>query len=236
MAKSHELLKPRPVLRSAVVAASLAALAATGRAATITNPAGLQAGDPFYVVFVTDGSRDATSTNIADYDSFVANDAGATTYNGSSVTWQALGTIASGVTAISRFDPDAPIYRLDGVKVANNGTDLWDGTIDVPLDVSPTSSGVDAQVWTGTASDGTEDKGLGGVTTTLPGGDTNVSSNTGNAANTDSGWIDVSDEDPADAFRLYGFSSELIAVPEPATATLLAAGAVAALSLRRRAR
>ena len=37
----------------------------------LQTPAGLNPGDHFRFVFVTDGIRDATSTNIADYDSFV---------------------------------------------------------------------------------------------------------------------------------------------------------------------
>ena len=60
--------------RHAIVAAVLwlgCGLAGGAEAGTILQtPAGLNPGDQFRFVFVTDGIRDATSTNIADYDSF----------------------------------------------------------------------------------------------------------------------------------------------------------------------
>jgi hypothetical protein len=42
----------------------------------LQTPAGLNPGDDFRFVFVTDGIRDANSTNIAEYDSFVNDQAG----------------------------------------------------------------------------------------------------------------------------------------------------------------
>ena len=56
----------------------------------LQTPAGLNPGDQFRFGFVTDGSRDATSTNIADYDSFVNAEAGGATYNGVPVNWLAI--------------------------------------------------------------------------------------------------------------------------------------------------
>jgi hypothetical protein len=41
----------------------------------INTPAGLTAGDTFRIVFVTDGTTQATSTSISTYNTFVANDA-----------------------------------------------------------------------------------------------------------------------------------------------------------------
>jgi hypothetical protein len=58
---------------------------AIGRAEAGTmlqTPAGLKPGDQFRFVFVTNGIRDAISTNIADYDSFVNAEAGGATYHG----------------------------------------------------------------------------------------------------------------------------------------------------------
>ncbi len=61
-------------------------------AGPVTTPAGLNPGDQFRVLFVSSAKRDATSVNIADYDTFVANLASAAglTYNGASLTWHAL--------------------------------------------------------------------------------------------------------------------------------------------------
>jgi hypothetical protein len=51
----------------------------------ISAPAGLTPGESFRIVFVTDGTRDAASTNIADYNTFVTNDANAEAGGGSNV-------------------------------------------------------------------------------------------------------------------------------------------------------
>src|SRR4051812_38888348 len=61
----------------------------------LQTPAGLNPGDQFRFVFVTDGIRDATSTNIADYDSFVNAEAGGATYDGAVVNWLAIGSTDS---------------------------------------------------------------------------------------------------------------------------------------------
>jgi hypothetical protein len=66
--------------RFAIVAAMLWLGSGSGGQAEagiiLQTPAGLDPGDQFRFVFVTDGSRNATSTNIADYDSFVNAQAG----------------------------------------------------------------------------------------------------------------------------------------------------------------
>ena len=71
-------------------------LAARAEAGVILEtPKGLNPGDHFRFVFVTDGIRDATSTNIADYDSFVDAQAGGATYGGLLVDWLAIGSTDS---------------------------------------------------------------------------------------------------------------------------------------------
>ena len=47
----------------------------------LQTPPGLNPGDPFRFVFVTAGTRDATSSNIADYDNFVNVEAGGGSHN-----------------------------------------------------------------------------------------------------------------------------------------------------------
>ena len=58
----------------------------------------LRPGDQFRVVFLSSATRDAQSTDIADYDQFITDlavAAGLDTYFGSPVTWQALGSTAT---------------------------------------------------------------------------------------------------------------------------------------------
>ena len=82
--------------------------------ADIITPAGLNPGDQFRIVFVTSEIRDATSSNIADYDAFVqtaANAGGQDTYNGNPVTWRVIGSTAT-VSAISRLPLTSPALFL----------------------------------------------------------------------------------------------------------------------------
>ena len=107
------------------------------RADLIVTPPGLNPGDQFRVVFVTSGTRDAESSNIAEYDAFVSSAAtagGLGTYQGNPLTWFALGSTPPNVSAISRLPTISPgLYLADGTKIADSGADLWDGTIDSPL-------------------------------------------------------------------------------------------------------
>ena len=57
----------------AVAAIALCGLTTTGAmAAPVTAPTSLNVGDQYRLVFVTSAVRDATSTNIADYNAFVS--------------------------------------------------------------------------------------------------------------------------------------------------------------------
>src|SRR5262245_37477959 len=88
----------------------------------LQTPAGLNPGDHFRFCFVTDGIRDATSTNIADYDSFVNTQAGGATYNGVVVDWLAIGSTGS-VDAIDHVgQATAPVYLSDGTLVTTTTT------------------------------------------------------------------------------------------------------------------
>src|SRR6476620_6997697 len=93
----------------------------------LQTPAALNPGDHFRFVFVTDGIRDATSTNIADYDSFVNAQAGGATYNGVVVNWLAIGSTDS-VDALDHVGQAiTPVYLSDGtlVTTTTTSTGLW---------------------------------------------------------------------------------------------------------------
>ena len=68
----------------------------------LNTPAGLNPGDSFRFVFVTDGSTTAQSSNISDYDNFVQTQAGGATYNGAVVNWLAIGSTGT-VNAIDHI-------------------------------------------------------------------------------------------------------------------------------------
>lgn len=105
----------------------LAAVLAIGcvqasHATMITTPAGLLPGDQFQIVFVTVGTRNATSTAIGDYDAFVNMDAGSVTYAGQPVSFLAIGSTAT-VNAIDHISYNSvPVYLNDGVSMVATST------------------------------------------------------------------------------------------------------------------
>ena len=126
---------------SAGVALATLATAGAAQAALVVVPTGLAPGDQYRLVFVTDGTRDATSTNINDYNNFVTNQvtgsalANALSGAGLTTTWKAIGSTASVAardnTGTNPSSTGVPIYLINGNKVANNNADLWDGSIDI---------------------------------------------------------------------------------------------------------
>ena len=156
----------RTAARSVAIVAALLwwAVGVGGRAEAgiiLQTPAGLNPGDHFRFVFVTDGIRDATSTNIADYDSFVNAQAGGATYNGVVVNWLAIGSTDS-VDAIDHVgQATAPVYLSDGTLVTTTTTPagLWSGTLVHEINLDLAANPVQTFVWTGTNPSGT---GFGG--------------------------------------------------------------------------
>lgn len=90
-------------------------------------PAGLNPGDQYRIAFVTSTTTDATSTNIAYYNTFVNDVANA---SGSllaplDATWTAIAE-TPGVSALANIDSTStlPIYRLDGTLVGTSSDEL----------------------------------------------------------------------------------------------------------------
>lgn len=208
----------------------------TAAAVPITVPPGLNPGDHYRLVFVTSTTRDALSSNIDDYNTFVNGVANTPPSPiAGFTTWTA---IASTATFAARdntathpgVSPDAPIYDLAGNLIANNNADLWDGSLATAIRRTEAVVIVNgATVWTGSAIDGTPSQIAGG---TLGGGTPVV----GIDSNGNGGWLlfDL----PAGSTRsaLYAMSAPLTVVPEPGSIVLagLAAVGLAVASVRRR--
>ena len=123
----------------------------------LTTPAGLMPGDQFRFVFVTAGTRDATSSNITDYDNFVQSQAGGATYNGVVVNWLAIGSTET-VNAIDHVGvAAAPVYLVDGTEVTTNTgtTGLWSGNLIHAIDEDIDANTSTNFVWTGTQQSAT---------------------------------------------------------------------------------
>ena len=207
-------------------------------AVMLQTPSGLDPGDPFRFVFVTDGIRDATSTNIADYDSFANSQAGGATYDGVVVNWLAIASTDS-VDAIDHVgQATAPVYLSDGTLVTTSTTPagLWSRELVHAINLDLAGNPVDPVffVWTGTNPFGT---GFGGPLGSLP------TPQVGSATDTGDAWISSGRSNILDLRQLYGISSVLTvpptAVPEPSTLTLLGAAFTVGLAInwthRRRA-
>ena len=173
----------------------------------LQTPPGLNPGDLFRFVFVTDGIRDATSANIADYDSFVAAQAGGATYNGAVVDWLAIASTAS-VDAIDHVGQTAaPVYLSDGTLVTTSTTPsgLWSRILVHQIDLDLAANPVHTFVWTGTNFFGT---GFGGALGT-------VTPQVGSTNDTVDTWVASGRSPSGDLRPFYGISLVLTVPPAP---------------------
>jgi hypothetical protein len=100
-------------------------------------PPGLNPGDQYRIAFVTySEAQDATSSDIAVYDAFVTAEANAA---GSlllplNTTWQVIGSTLN-TDAYTHIGGNftVPVYGIDGILIANNAADMWDGSLDSPI-------------------------------------------------------------------------------------------------------
>lgn len=125
-------------------------------------PAGLNPGEQYRVFFVTEATRDATSTDIGDYDALVASSVAASPLAQLNVTWQCFGSTATVAARDHAMNPfaDVPIYRPDGVKVAANRQQFLGTASGFALDAGPSvtengSTTTASRAWTGTWPNGT---------------------------------------------------------------------------------
>lgn len=96
----------------------------------VLQPTDLEPGDQYRLLFTTSAVRDATSSDIDDYNDFVQSVADAAPVVGSwGIEWRAVAQTrrVSGRdnTGIQPDDP-LPTYRIDGVQIAGNGETFWD--------------------------------------------------------------------------------------------------------------
>jgi hypothetical protein len=209
------------------VALATLVTASAAQAALVVVPPGLNPGDQYRLVFVTSGTRNATSSNINDYNTFVTNQVTGSAlatqlttagFNLGTITWKAIGSTAATSAKVNTgtdgSQPDVPIYLIDGNKVANNNADLWDGSIQTQINRTQTDGTYSDQVFTGSDTNGSP------LTNSLGA----AISRTGASIFSDDSWISWSDANSQNfSLPLYGMSSVLtvptpaVTVPEPSS-------------------
>ena len=129
-------------------------------------PDGLKLGDEFRLLFVTDGTREAGSSNIGDYNRFVQNQAARTDLVSLVRDYASQFQVVGGTDTVSARNNTnmtgnggPAIYWVNGDKVADNYGDFYDGNWDSYNWVFQTGEGTSGSnnfvdVYTGSRNDG----------------------------------------------------------------------------------
>ncbi|MEM7205609.1 MAG: hypothetical protein AAF628_35465 [Planctomycetota bacterium] len=194
----------------------------------LAPPADLSPGDPYRVMVVTDGTRDAMSTDIADYNAFVTADVEQVDdLFGLNTQWSAVASTATvfardntGTNATAPGIQGVPIYQRDGTRLADHYDDLWDGSVPVSPWMTATGALTSAlAVWTGSASDG--QPLAPGFSTPYPLGGSRAW--LGSLRSTPMAWMQAGFGATTQSLHLYAMSG-VLTVPYPATETVRAGG------------
>ncbi len=129
--------------------------------AQVVRPNDLGVGDQYRLIFVTSSGRSTTSSAVVDYINFVEEHVDAVPELADlNTTWRPIMSLGSScatfITDSAPGDyPGVPFYRLDGTRVADDGADLWDGSLLNAISFNENGTFLDSFVWTGTNIDGT---------------------------------------------------------------------------------
>jgi hypothetical protein len=224
-----------------MVIAWFAALPAS-HAAVITAPGNLNYGDQYRLVFVSRFTWWGDGTDISAYNTMLTNDANSIfsdpLVSALNSNWYLIGSTAA-VDARDNTNTNpvtdgagVPIYNLVGLRVANNNSDLWDGSIQnlINIDNTGASPCCSASVWTGSTTAGVEwsSWGIG-----------NSSASQGYWGYTSSAWIQNGNtsstaQSSGQLRYLYAMSDTLTYIPLPGTLWLFGSGLLGLIGMARR--
>jgi hypothetical protein len=174
--------------------------------ATPYVPPSVAPGSAYHLAFATRDVRDATSSLISNYNTFVNNQAGLNpilTGTNMGVQYKVIGSTAT-VNALVNAPVTASVYNFIGNIIATHSADLWDGSILNPIEYDQFANSGFPDLWTGTDFTGIADAGfeLGSAT---------PRSGLAGFGVTNQRWIDDGVSGKAQKFRFYALSQQLIA-------------------------
>ena len=213
------------------LALSYAISAGSFSLADLVHPTGLNIGDMYHYAFLTEGMINAESTDIANYNAFVQSEAarpGAITET-FGITWNVIGSTAT-VHARDNAVVQAPVYLVNGTtKIADGFTDMWDGSIDNPLNLTQFGAVRNTFAFTGSTS-----AGLSLINNQL-GTTGDVGTATTSAVNGQ--WIQSLELPTIIPREFYGLSEvQTVPVPEPGSLILMSFVAIGLTGFDRRRR
>ncbi len=193
-------------------------------------------GDTYHLLFITSGATQATSSDIATYNTFVNDQAALSSLPGvSGLEWFAIATTSTSIHPRDNAPVSAPIYRLDDVLLAT-GFDQFYG--DPPLTGDnftglPATPTIDqhgnsrgGNVWTGSNR-----QGLAAASNRVLG---QLDPRFGSSSNTRN-YLDAFNMTSRNtAYPMYALSGPLTVVPEPSSLALLGFGGLLLLLRRRK--
>jgi len=222
----------------------------TQAAVILQTPSGLAAGDTFRFIFLTQDTIIGTSADISTYDTFVNSQAGGAQYQGSTISWSAI-VSTSTIDArdhVGGYGTYDPVFRGDGIKIANSlttdsdGNGLWTRSV-----LASPSFGVDgatltgsSDAWTGSNYDGTKNVPgpfnftVGSPQVVFSGITYDGLSMVGSTSFSILNWLRDNNNFNTSSLRVYGMSEQLTVIPEPSSLGLLALGAVGLVARRKR--
>jgi hypothetical protein len=172
---------------------------ATPTAMSTPSPTSTPGPEPGKRVFVTSTTTDGGFGGIVGADAICAGRALAANVSGTFRAWVSV----SGDGPSTRFSQSLGVYSLlDGTPIANNWSDLVDGTLAHAIDIDENGAHAGGSVWTSTDASGNPTTNNCNDFSTTSGG---VSGVCGDTAQTAAGWTDSSTPGCALKLRLYCF-------------------------------
>jgi hypothetical protein len=177
----------------------------------------LPGGSTYHLAFLTDSTTGALKEFNAEYDAFVQADVASNALL-SEIEWASLSTTIH-LDAVSHLTLNGPIYRLDGVLIADNERDLFDGSIKAPLNLTPKGTTKDEFVWTGSGSNGRtvgcSAPGQASWECYLGNPDPQSDIKAGRSSATNGGWLNTEERRWTQMYPMYAFSMELTVPDSP---------------------